>query len=127
MNEIEKNVIDAGLGENGLIVLARMGEDPGKEYFDTLLTNLFTLFQSNKDSSSLSKELSHALYCVGHFPYLEYTSWIDKGATFRDDLIDQVLHLEMAVQSIFAGEWLEYFNEEKWNKWNKWNKRTVTL
>ncbi|WP_444912331.1 hypothetical protein [Microbulbifer sp. PAAF003] len=111
MKEIKERIINAGLGEKGLPVLARMGEDPGKEYIEQLLSDLHSLCQNLKSSSSLSKELSYVLYCIGHYPYIEYSAWIDKGATFRGHLIDpQIFQLEMAVESIFCNEWLEYVN-----------------
>lgn len=112
MNDLERKIIEQGLGENGLPVKARMGEDPGHEYFSNLIADLKTLCAQMSEKKELNKELSYALYCLGHFPYVEYSLWVSKGRKFRDDLFDpQIFQLEMAVESVFVGEWMSFLNE----------------
>lgn len=109
---IEQKVIDKALGPDGLPVKARAGKDPGEAYFNELLGDLKAIFESSKDNPQLSKALSHALYCLGHYPYVEYSNAQRHGRKFREDLFDpQIFQLEMAVESIFSGEWIPYMNE----------------
>ncbi len=109
MDELVASIIERSLGENGLPVLARMGEDPGQHYFSSLIKDLKQLCQQMKDQPSLSKELCYALYCLGRYPYVEYTNALRYGKSFREDLFDpQIIELEMAVESVFNGEWMPY-------------------
>ena len=111
---IEKKIIDKALAIDGLPVKAKMGDDPGREYFIELLGDLKQLFEQLEGKTQLSRELSHALYCLGHSPYIEYTNAQKYGKSFRDDLFDpQIFELEMAVESIFLGQWVSYLDESK--------------
>jgi len=88
MSTIEEKIISLGLGENGLPVMARMGDDPGFEYFRELLSDLKELFNLTIDKSELSKEISYPPYCIGHCPYVHYTAAMGYGKEFRGDFID---------------------------------------
>jgi len=113
MIALEEEIIEKALGENSLPVKARMGEDPGQAYFVELIAQLKCLCDNLSGTATLSKELAYALYCLGHYPYVEYSSWVVRGKEFRGDLIDpQVFQLEMAIENVFNGEWSNYFNKQ---------------
>ena len=112
METLKDIILTKSLGEDGLPVLARMGKDPGPEYFHTLISELRLLCDLLKDHQVIDKELSYALYCLEHYPTVEYSAHANRGVEFREDLFDpQIFELEMAVESVFLGEWLPYLNE----------------
>lgn len=112
LSELQKSIIDKGyLGENSLPLMARMGEDPGPEYFATLKIQLRELFTCLENKTAIDRELANALFGLAHTAQVHYQAAIDHGKTFRDDLMDpDLLEIEMMVESIFSGEWLELFD-----------------
>lgn len=109
MMTIQQRIIEAGTGANGLPVMARMGDDPGEDYFNSLLVDLRLLFDELQACSAMDKSLAYALYALGHYPAVEYSNWQHRGRRFRENLHDpQIFQLEMAVESILTGEWSDY-------------------
>ena len=109
MDELRQKIVDAGLGEKGLPVMAHSGEDPGHEYFMDLTRALRTLLDHLKGQAHLDRELSCALYALGCHVDRQYQAAVGCGMTFRDDLFDpDILNLEAAVESIFADERIEF-------------------
>jgi hypothetical protein len=107
MTQCRRKIIDAGLGEEGLAIQARMGVDPGHDYFMELTRDLKQLFDELQGDVCLDRELCHTLYSLGHYVESEYTTWITKAQT-RDNLLDDILRLETAVESLFCGEWITF-------------------
>jgi hypothetical protein len=107
MNQCRQKIIDAGLGESGLAIQARMGEDPGHNYFMDLTRDLKQLFDELQGDTFLDRELTHALFCLGHYVESEYSSWITIGK-MRENLLDDILRLETAIESIFCDMWLSF-------------------
>ena len=107
MNQCKQKIIDAGLGAEGLAIQARMGEDPGHEYFMELTRDLKQLFDELQGDAGLDRQLAHALFCLGHDVGSEYSSWMTISE-LREDLLDDVLRLETAIESIFCNTWLSF-------------------
>jgi hypothetical protein len=107
MIQCRKKIIDDGLGKSGLAVRARMGEDPGHNYFMELTRDLKQLFAELQGDNSLERELSHALFCLGHYVESEYSVWMAR-CDMRADLLDDILRLETAIESIFSNKWLSF-------------------
>lgn len=111
MSEKEKiitSLIDKGLlSENSLPVLARMAEDPGEKYFIELKDELKRLFELMEGENNIDRKLAAALFGLSHIAYTNYEAAIHHGKKFRDTLIDpDMIDIEMAVDSIFNGEWI---------------------
>jgi hypothetical protein len=107
MTQCRKKVIDEGLGAEGLVIQSRMGADPGHDYFMQLTRNLKQVFDELQGDRYLDRELSYALFCLGHYVESEYTAWMAKVA-MREDLFDDILRMETAVESIFCQEWIAF-------------------
>jgi hypothetical protein len=107
MNQCRVKIIEAGLGEKGFAIRARMGEDPGHDYFMELTRDLKQLFNELQDDVYLDRELAHALFCLGHYVEREYTNWMAKVET-RENLLDDILRLETAIESIFNNVWITF-------------------
>jgi hypothetical protein len=111
LEELQKIIINkAYLDENALLVMARMGEDPGHEYFSTLKKELRELFDLLKSETKISRELASALFNLSHSAQVNYQAAINHGVKLREDLMDpDMLEIEILVESIFSGEWHELF------------------
>ncbi len=104
---LRSRIIERGLaGERSLPVFARNAEDPGQEYFAELKLDLKQLFECLGESRTIDRELAAALFGIGHHSYVNFEAAIHHGREFRETLIDpDLIDLEMAVDSIFTGEW----------------------
>lgn len=107
MNQYRQKIIDAGLGTEGLAIRARMGEDPGHEYFMELTRDLKQLFNELQGDAALDRELAYSLFCLGHYVESEYSSWMTISE-MRENLLDDILRLETAIESIFSNTWLSF-------------------
>lgn len=109
--ELQKIIINkAYLDEKALPVMARMGEDPGPEYFAALKQELRELFDLLKSETKINRELASALFGLAHSAQVHYQAAINYGREFREDLMDpDMLEVEILVESIFSGEWNELF------------------
>ena len=95
-------------GENSLPVQARSSEDPGADYFVQLKSELKQLFDLLEGEEKIDRILAAALFGLSHVSYTNYEAAIHHGVKFRDTLIDpDLIEIEMAVESIFSGEWIE--------------------
>lgn len=112
--EIKKSIIDKGyISENSLPVLSRMGEDPGKDYFEILKNELRELFRLLEGAQQIDRELACGLFGLAHIAQINYQAAIEHGKIFRDDLMDpDIIEIDMMVDSIFSGEWNELFDEK---------------
>lgn len=112
--ELKKSLVDKGYAsENSLPVMARMGEDPGNDYFENIKNELRELFDLLEGSLQIDRELACGLFGIAHIASVNYQAAIGHGATFRDDLMDpDMLEVEMMVDSIFSGEWNELFDDQ---------------
>jgi predicted DNA binding protein len=107
-----KLIINEGIGEDGIAVLVRMGDDPGKERFEALLKALQSVHDEIKDNDIIEKQLAHAIFSIAFHTATQISSWINNGAEYREELTEKQLPLiEAACESIFAGEWIDVFEE----------------
>ena len=107
-DRLREKLIDRGLtGEHSLPVMARGSEDPGEGYFAEMKEDLKALFDALGDSKTIDRTLAAALYGIGHHAYVNFEASIHHGRKYRETLVDpDLIDLEMAVDSIFTGEWV---------------------
>ena len=100
-------ILDEGSSTEGVVVLIRMGIDPGKDRMDQLLEALQLVFVDLSDQLEIDRELAYALFGLANHVEANINSWISQGKKWPDRLVDRELpELLMAVESIFCGEWL---------------------
>lgn len=98
---------DEAFGPDGLLVKVRMGDDPGPERFDRVLAAVRTVFDAIGNAQTIDRPLAHALFALANDVEGQVGGWMDRGMIWRSRLVDQELpNLLMAVESVFAGEWL---------------------
>ena len=90
-------IIHEGTAEDGMDVMTRGGEDPGRERVERLKTALALVEQSIRGEPMINRALAEALYCLSFhmsdrvFAWL-HCEWID--------VYDEVLEL---IEAIFEG------------------------
>jgi hypothetical protein len=111
-SEARELVLDEGIGERGIVVRTRMGDDPGQVRMDKLLEAFRVLFDELQGSRAIDRELAYALFGIAHYVEANIDSWARNGKTWRSRLIDRELPaILIAVESVFSGEWAEAFEE----------------
>src|SRR5687767_12074921 len=105
--EARQLILSEGIGEQGIVVLTRMGNDPGPARMHRLLEALYVEFTELGDSQTIDRELAYALFGLANHVEANVNSWMSRGAKWPDRLAERDLpELLMAVESILAGEWL---------------------
>jgi hypothetical protein len=105
--EARQLILNEGIGERGIVVLIRMGDDPGPERMQRLLDALRVQFTELGDSQTIDRQLAYALFGLANHVEANINSWITQGRKWPDRLVDRELpELLMAVESIFCGEWM---------------------
>jgi hypothetical protein len=101
-------VLAESCGEDGVIVLLRMGDDPGQERMRQLLLALRQIFDEVHGAKTFDRELAYALHVLAVYPEAQISSWSRQGCTWREELVAvEIPAVALAVESIFAGEWEE--------------------
>src|SRR5262245_48763444 len=94
------------LGEASLLGAARMGEPLEPRRLATLIEAIRLLFGSLQGAASLDRDLAFELHLLGAEPRRQLESWRRAGGLSESEM-RQVLGLEAAVESVFAGEWFD--------------------
>jgi hypothetical protein len=90
-----------------MVVQTRMGTDPGPERFDNAIAAVRVIFEQLDDATTIDRSLAYSLYSLANYVEPQLTSWSERGKQCRPRLLDYELpSLLLAVESVFAGEWL---------------------
>ena len=106
-------VLRESLGEHGIVVCARIGEDPGPERMRAVTEAVRAIFEHMRGESAISRRVACALYSLAFYTDTGFNASLQHGMKFRDDLFDpELLLLQSAVESVFADELIEYLQEK---------------
>lgn len=106
--EARQLILEEGIGSDGIVVLFRMGEDPGPDRMARVVEAIRVVFDDLSGAETLDRQLAYALFGLGTYTESQVSSWIRAGRTWRDDFTAMELPaLLMAVESIFADEWAD--------------------
>lgn len=93
--------------KDGIVVMLRMGDDPGPDRMGKILLALRCVFEDLNGANAIDRLLAYALHCLANYSESQISSWMRQGRKWRDGLLEEELpNLLMAVESIFAGEWV---------------------
>lgn len=102
-------ILTEGLGEKGLVVLARMGDEPPQTRIEALLGALRITFEEARKEKTIDRTLAHALFCLAVYLPQEIESWTRAGAKFRESLRShEIIAILAAIESILEGIWIEH-------------------
>jgi hypothetical protein len=100
-------VLREGLEEDGLCVLVRMGQDPGRERIKKLLEALRVLYEQSREEQHISRSLAYALFAIA-FTVQGYVQGAQRSTEWSDEFVDdEQYRICLAVQSVFANQWAE--------------------
>jgi hypothetical protein len=100
-------ILSEGTGEDGIVVLTRMGDDPGQVRMERLLGALRVMFEDLGQSPTIDRALAYALFGLANHVEAHVTSWMSRGAKLPGRLAERELpELLLAVESILGGEWM---------------------
>lgn len=91
------------LGESGLVVAARMGEDLDPERVARLVSAIRIVADGLNGARSLDRELAASLHVLGFEVLRQTESWASHGREIPRAVFDSLLKLEGAVESVFFG------------------------
>lgn len=103
--EARHRVYAETLDAAGLLVVLRMGDDPGPERMTELLQALEVLRDDLVGAAVLERELAHALHLLAVEPAAQVESWQRNGRHWRPALVTQEIPaLCVAVEAVLSGE-----------------------
>lgn len=99
-------ILHEAFASDGVVMAARVGEDPGPERFEQLHQALQAYFQLSKASTALERDMALALHSLAFHTRTQFEHWHREGKSFRPNLLDQDLpRLCLAVESCLEGRW----------------------
>ena len=102
--ELEELVFHESCAEDGIVIMLRMGQDPGRERMHRLNSALKELDELSRGQTTLDRRLAYALFALAVYPDQETRSWAHAGREWLRELVSQeVIELMIHVESIFEG------------------------
>lgn len=102
-------VLSEGIGNESMVVAARMGDELKEERFEKLLLALAVVYEHSKGQRMIERDLAHALFCLGVQLPAQIESWRSRGKVYREHSIsDAMLKVVDAIESIFEDAWIEH-------------------
>ena len=102
--ELEALIFHESCAEDGIVIMIRMGQDPGRERMRRLNNALQELDELTRGQTVLDRRLAYALFGLAVYPDQETRSWTRAGREWPEDLVSrEVIELGIHVENIFEG------------------------
>ena len=89
------------VGESGLVVAARMGDDLDPARVAYLVSAIRTVADSLRGAGSLDRELAASLHVLGFEVSRQAESWASRSKELPKAVFDSLINLESAVEDFF--------------------------
>ena len=100
-------VLREGLEEQGLCVIVRMGQDPGRERVAKLVRAIRVIYDQLRDEQQVSRPLAYALFAIA-FTVQGHVQGGQRSSEWPDEFVDdEQYQICLAVESVFANRWAE--------------------
>jgi hypothetical protein len=108
--QLAKDTVMAdAFGDDSLVVMARMGDEPPRDRMDALVKSLRVICDNAGAQPIIDRDLAYALFGLSTYLPAELDGWSRRGAVFRPTLLgDEIPRLIMAMESIYLGEWIRF-------------------
>lgn len=107
LDESKELIIAEGIGEDGIVVQMREGGFPTSDRMQRLLDALDTLFRHLKGSSTLDRNLAHALFALSFHVQGDIGGMIGRGWEIPGSFLDdEMVKMFLAIEGIFQDEWM---------------------
>lgn len=107
--ELEALIFQESCTVDGIAIMIRMGQDPGRERLRRLNTVLQELEELTRGQTTLDRRLAYALFGLAVYPDQETRSWARAGREWpvelvSEELIELVIHVERIFEGGLTGE-----------------------
>lgn len=107
--ELEALIFHESCAVDGIAIMIRMGQDPGRERMRRLNSVLQELEELTRGQTTLDRRLAYALFGLAVYPDQETRSWARAGREWplelvSEELIELVIHVERIFEGGLTGE-----------------------
>ena len=107
--ELEALIFHESCAVDGIAIMIRMGQDPGRERMRRLNSVLQELEELTRGQTTLDRRLAYALFGLAVYPDQETRSWARAGREWpgelvSEELIELVIHVERVFEGGLTGE-----------------------
>lgn len=93
--------LDTAPNHGGMWMMFRMGDDPGSERIEKLISAIQFLSVAWEGLPTLDRRVAAALWILGECGISNYESFAAIGRKWRDGYLDQIGRLQTAVELLF--------------------------
>jgi hypothetical protein len=102
--ELEQLVINESCATDGIVILIRMGQDPGRERMKRLNAALKELDEFLQGQTTMDRRLAYAFWSLAHYVDQELRSWTRAGREWPAELTnEELIELLIYVDNLFEG------------------------
>jgi len=102
--ELEELILYEGTAMDGIPVLIRMGQDPGRERMKRLNRALAELEEILRGQTTLDRRLAYAFWALATYVDQNIRSWAREGREWPPELMnEELIELLMKVEYLFEG------------------------
>ena len=103
-SELEQLVIHESCALDGIVILIRIGQDPGRERMQRLNAALAELDEYLRGQITLDRRLAYAFWSLAHYVDQELQSWTRAGREWPAELTnEELMELQINVENLFEG------------------------
>lgn len=102
--DLEELVLHEGTSMDGIVVLIRMGQDPGWDRMKRLIDALKELDEILRGQTTLDRRLSYAFWALAFYGQQDIGSWAREGRPWPPELAnEELISLLTYVECLFEG------------------------
>ena len=102
--DLEELVLREGTSLDGIVVLIRMGQDPGRDRMKRLIGALKELDEILRGQTMLDRRLAYAFWALASYTEQNIRSWTREGREWPPELAnEELIDLFTGVEYLFEG------------------------
>ena len=102
--DLEELVLHEATSVDGVLVLIRMGQDPGRDRMKRLIDALKGLDEMLRGQTTLDRRLAHAFWALAFYAQQDIDSWTREGRQWPPELAnEEMISLLTYVEYLFEG------------------------
>lgn len=102
--ELEELVFHEATAIDGIVVLIRMGQDPGPERMHRLNSAVKEMDEILRGQTTLDRRLAYAFWSLAYYVDQNLNSWAREGREWRPELInEESIELGIHIENLFEG------------------------
>ena len=102
--DLEELVLHEATSMDGIVVLIRMGQDPGRDRMKRLIGALKELDEILRGQTVLDRRLAYAFWAIAFYTAQHVDSWVREGREWPPELAnEEVIDVSTYVEYLFEG------------------------